>query len=227
MIRFFTIAEQEEFLRVVDGDWYEEMYQAMLLTGIRIGEVGGLKWEDIDFKNEVIHIQRSLMCQYENGIKTIMLTTPKTVNSYRDIPFMGNVKEVLLKQKQKQETLKTHLGNRWRGNDEFNNLVFTTSMGSPVTRYSAESQINNVIKAINEEERIKALSENRQPDVFADAYPHAFRHTFASRCFESGMDIKVVQALMGHESYTTTLDIYTHITNVSMMSEISKFQTVV
>lgn len=225
--RFLTIEEQEIFLRAAKGNWYEEMYQFMFLTGLRIGEIGGLKWQDIDFDNGIIHIQRALMCQYNDGVKTLLLTTVKTVNSYRSIPFMGNVRDVLNQQKKKQDLLKEHLGKRWRAEEEFNDLVFTTNMGSPVTRYSAESQINKIVKAINDEENIKAKLENRSPKVFENMYPHAFRHTFASRCFESGMDIKIVQSLMGHENYSTTLDVYTHVTNNYMESEISKFKITV
>lgn len=66
---------------------------------MRIGEVGGLKWEDIDWNKKCINIQRSLSCQYENGVKTMRLTKPKTHNSYRSIPFMAETEEILLSQK--------------------------------------------------------------------------------------------------------------------------------
>ena len=63
------------------------MYKFMLLTGMRIGEVGGLQWEDIDFANRFIYVKRSLSYQYENGKKTMKLTSPKTENSVRKIPI--------------------------------------------------------------------------------------------------------------------------------------------
>ena len=65
----------------------------MCLTGVRVGELGGMKWSDIDFKKKVVHVRRSLSCSYYNGEKRMMLVTPKTVNSIREIPFLGEMEE--------------------------------------------------------------------------------------------------------------------------------------
>ena len=221
--RFLSMEEQCRFLQEVEHNWYKEMFYLMFLTGMRIGEVGGLKWEDIDWQKKCIHIQRSLSCQYENGVKTMRLTKPKTNNSYRSIPFMGEAKEMLLSQKEKQERQKKAYGSRWRSSGEFDNLVFTTSLGSPVIRNVAEKEIKKVVKAINFQEAVEAVKENREPIEFEDLYPHAIRHTFCSRCFEKGMDAKVVQMLMGHQHYSTTIDIYTHVTEAKFEDEIAKF----
>lgn len=195
----------------------------MFLTGMRIGEVGGLKWSDVDFENQCIYIKRSLSCQYEHGEKKMRLTTPKTHNSYRTIPFMGEAEEMFKAQKKKQDKIKKELGKRYRSDGEFADLVFTTSMGSPVLRYHAEKEIKKVVKAINERESFESVRENRPPVKFDDMYPHAIRHTFCSRCFENDMNPKVVQALMGHQHYSTTIDIYTHVTNTKFEDEIAKF----
>ena len=223
--RFLTKEEQNLFLTKSksNNDWYYEMLYIMLHTGMRVGEVGGLKWEDIDFKNKCIHIKRSLSCQYEKGKKIMRLTTPKTHNSYRDIPFMGEVEEMLNAQYKKQQCVKKNLGDRWREEVGFENFVFTSSMGSPVTRYIAEKQINKIVKEINEEEMFNAVKENRVPTLFEKVHPHALRHTFCSRCFECNMNPKVVQKIMGHQHYSTTIDIYTHVTNEKIEDEISKF----
>ena len=223
--RFLSKEEQDLFLNKSknNGDWYYEMFYIMLHTGMRIGEVGGLKWEDVDFKNKCIHINRSLSCQYEKGKKIMRLTTPKTHNSYREIPFMGEVENMFNAQYKKQQTCKENLGDRWREEEGFENFVFTSSMGSPVTRYIAEKQINKIVKEINEEEMFNAVKENRVPTLFEKVYPHALRHTFCSRCFECNMNPKVVQKIMGHQHYSTTIDIYTHVTNEKIEDEISKF----
>lgn len=223
--RFLSQEEQNKFLHAVENNWYKEMFYVMFLTGMRIGEVGGLKWEDVDFKNKCINIQRSLSCEYHKGVKTIRLTTPKTHNSYRKIPFMGEVEEMLTSQKKKQEVIKRELGDRYRGKDEFSDLVFTTSMGSPVMRYNAEKECNNVVKAINEEEAFQSVKENREPVIFEKVYPHAIRHTFCSRCFQLNMNPKVVQALMGHQHYSTTIDIYTHVMENDIDNEIGKMES--
>ena len=223
--RFLSKEEQDLFLNKSknNGDWYYEMFYIMLHTGMRIGEVGGLKWEDVDFKNKCIHINRSLSCQYEKGKKIMRLTTPKTHNSYRDIPFIGEVEDMFNAQYKKQQIYKENLGDRWREEEGFENFVFTSSMGSPVTRYIAEKQINKIVKEINEEEMFNAVKENRVPTLFEKVYPHALRHTFCSRCFECNMNPKVVQKIMGHQHYSTTIDIYTHVTNEKIEDEISKF----
>ena len=151
------------------------------------------------------------------------LTTPKTHNSYRKIPFMGEAKEMFLAQKKKQDKIKRELGKRYRCEGEFADLVFVTSMGSPVLRYHAEKECKKVVKAINEAEAFDSVREQRKPIIFEDIYPHALRHTFCSRCFEKGMNPKVVQALMGHQHYSTTIEIYTHVTEQKFDDEIAKF----
>lgn len=98
-----------------------------------------------------------------------------------------------------------------------------TTMGSPVLRYHAEKEIKKVVKKINLQESVQAVREQREPVIFEDMYPHAIRHTFCSRCFEADMQPKVVQSIMGHQHYSTTIDIYTHVTDAKFEEEIGKF----
>lgn len=225
--RFLSQEEQNRFLQQVENNWYKEMFYIMFLTGMRIGEVGGLKWEDVDFKNKCININRSLSCQYESGVKTVRLTAPKTHNSYRKIPFMGEAEEMFLSQKKKQEKIKKELGKRYRSDGEFLDLVFVTSMGSPVFRHHAEKEVKKVVKAINEQEAFDSVREQREPHYFEDLYPHAIRHTFCSRCFQLNMNPKVVQKLMGHQHYSTTIDIYTHVMQDDIDSEVCKLESAI
>lgn len=225
--RFLSQEEQNRFLQQVENNWYKEMFYIMFLTGMRIGEVGGLKWEDVDFKNKCININRSLSCQYESGVKTVRLTAPKTHNSYRKIPFMGEAEEMFLSQKKKQEKIKKELGKRYRSDGEFSELVFVTSMGSPVFRHHAEKEVKKVVKAINEQEAFDSVREQREPHYFEDLYPHAIRHTFCSRCFQLNMNPKVVQKLMGHQHYSTTIDIYTHVMQDDIDSEVCKLESAI
>lgn len=225
--RFLSQEEQNRFLQQVENNWYKEMFYIMFLTGMRIGEIGGLKWEDVDFKNKCININRSLSCQYESGVKTVRLTAPKTHNSYRKIPFMGEAEEMFLSQKKKQEKIKKELGRRYRSDGEFLDLVFVTSMGSPVFRHHAEKEVKKVVKAINEQEAFDSVREQREPHYFEDLYPHAIRHTFCSRCFQLNMNPKVVQKLMGHQHYSTTIDIYTHVMQDDIDSEVCKLESAI
>lgn len=210
--RVLTVEEQDIFLEYLAGtkSWYEEMYKFMLLTGMRIGEVGGLQWEDIDFTDKFIYVKRTLSYQYENGKKTMRLTSPKTENSVRKIPFFGETRAILESQFEKVKRRKEDMGERWRQPEELGNLVFFTSMGSPIGRYSIESDMRYVTKQINEMLRIEALYSGGIPKRFERVHPHALRHTFATRCFEKGMTPRTVQEIMGHANYNTTVS-YTHV----------------
>lgn len=210
--RVLSVEEQEIFLDYLarTKSWYEEMYKFMLLTGLRIGEVGGLHWEDIDFANKFIYVKRTLSYQYENGKKTMKLTSPKTENSVRKIPFFGETKEVLKKQFEKVKRKRTDLGDRWRQPKELGNLVFLTSMGSPIGRYSVERDMRYVTQQINDMLQMEALYSGNTPKRFERLHPHALRHTFATRCFEKGMTPRTVQEIMGHANYNTTVS-YTHV----------------
>ncbi len=157
-----------------------------------MGELGGLKWSDIDFEKKVICINRSLSCSYCNGVKREILVSPKTVNSIRQVPFLGEMDEILESQREKQVKLKKELGARWRSGDEFDDLVFTTSMGSPCSRYIVQKEIKKAVKRMREQEAVAAVQEKREPRVVRDFHPHTLRHTFATRCFENKMEPKVV-----------------------------------
>lgn len=219
--RVMTRDEQEIFLNEVRGSYYYEAYCILLLTGMRIGEFSGLQWQDIDFANKQIYVRRSMTTAYIDGQKIEELTTPKTSNSYRTIPFFGETEQLLKAWKKKQDEVKKKMGNRWRCKPEYGDLVFTSSLGSPVTRYVLVHDINKVVQNINLKEVYKAVSAGRQPKKFEHLHPHAFRHTFATRCFEKGLDPLFVQSIMGHSNYSTTVS-YTHILDEVTEREVTK-----
>lgn len=202
--------EQDLLLKETETSYYREPYRILLLTGMRIGEFSGLKWGDIDFNRKVIHISRSMMTGYVDGRKIMELTTPKTSNSYRDIPFFGDVATLFKDWRDKQNIYKKKLGSRWRSKDEFEDLVFTTIYGSPITRYNIIHDMKKVEQNIRLKEVTRAYSEGREPREFGHIHPHVFRHTFATRLFEKGIDPIVVQSIMGHSNYSTTIS-YTHV----------------
>lgn len=202
--------EQALLLEETENSYYKEPYRILLLTGIRIGEFSGLQWGDIDFSKKKIHISRSLSTAYFDGKKVMELTTPKTGNSYRDIPFFGDCERLLLDWRNKQNIYKAKLGKRWRADEELGDLVFTTTMGSPITRYNIVHDMKRVEANIRMKENTRAYIEGREPRYFEHIHPHCMRHTFATRCFEKGLDPLVIQSIMGHSNYSTTIS-YTHI----------------
>ena len=219
--RVLTHEEQDIFLNEVRNSYYYEPYCILLLTGMRIGEFSGLQWQDIDFVNKQIYIKRSMTTAYIDGKKIEELTTPKTSNSYRTIPFFGETEEILKTWKKKQDVVKKKMGERWRGNPKHGDLVFTSSVGSPISRYVIVHDINKVVQNINLKEIYKASSEGRIPKTFEHLYPHAFRHTFATRCFEKGLDPLFIQSIMGHSNYSTTVS-YTHVLDDVKSREVAK-----
>lgn len=219
--RVLTHKEQDIFLNEVRGSYYYEIYCILLLTGMRIGELSGLQWQDVDFENKQIYIRRSMSTAYIGGKKIEELTTPKTANAYRTIPFFGETGKLFKDWKKKQDIVKKRIGNRWRGNPAHGDLVFTTTVGSAVTRYTLATHIKKVVQDINLKEIYKASIEGRTPEEFESLHPHAFRHTFATRCFEKKLKSEFVQKIMGHSSYSTTVS-YTHILDDVRKEEIEK-----
>lgn len=219
--RVLSHDEQKQFLNEVKDSYYYEAYAILLSTGMRIGEFSGLQWDDVDFENKQIKINRSMQTAYLDGKKIEELTTPKTSNSYRTIPFFGDTEQLFRAWKIKQEFYKQKLGDRWRAREELGDLVFTSTMGSPVTRYVIVHDINKVVQNINLKEIYAASRDGRKPKEFEHLHPHAFRHTFATRCFEKGLDPLFVQSIMGHANYSTTVS-YTHILDDMKQREVAK-----
>lgn len=221
--RVLSHTEQNMFLEETEGGFYEEPYKILLSTGMRIGEFSGLWWSDVDFENKCIHINRSMQTAYQDGHKIEQITTPKTQNSYRTIPFFNETEQLFNSWREKQLFYKDKLGDRWRANPELGDLVFTSSMGSPITRYVLSHDLNKVERNINLKEKTKADMEHRKPIKFEHIHPHCFRHTFATRCFEKGLDPLFIQQIMGHSNYSVTLS-YTHLLEDKKKEEIAKIK---
>lgn len=222
--RVLTVAEQEELIDYLKSvkHYYTEMIMIMLVTGMRIGEVGGLTWNDVDFTNQIIHINKAYNCDYVGGVKTSRISTPKTENSYRDIPFFGETQELFKAWRKKVDSKKEEIGKeRWRLPEELGDLVFVSAMGSPISRHLAESTFRQITKEIN---AIRCDKACREVEVYVhmdNINPHACRHTFATRCLEKSMDPRVVQTILGHSSYETTCS-YSHVLEDLRKSEAQK-----
>lgn len=210
--RVLSQEEQDAFIDYLESvkSWYEEMYKFMLVTGMRIGEIGGLQWNDIDYAGKFIYIRRTLNYQYEDGKKYLELTSPKTENSVRKIPFFGETQKILERQYKKISKRKEELGSRWAIPEELGDVVFATKKGTPIGRYNVESDMRRVTEQMNAMYRTEALYSGKPARQFENIHPHALRHTFATRCFEKGMSPRAVQEIMGHVNYNTTVS-YTHV----------------
>lgn len=220
--RYLTMEEIDKLLDELEGSWWYEFIYCMIFTGLRIGEISGLRWEDVDFKRGIISVSHSLYVSYEDGKKSEVLSTTKTRNAVRIIPMIGKVKKMLRQQEKKVSELKEKLGKRYRAKGELESLVFVTSMGSPVNRYNAQRVLTKVVDELNQKELYKSLQEKREPDIMEKIHPHALRHTFATICHDAKIDPVTAQKLMGHANYNTTASIYTHLDEKMSFDETEK-----
>ena len=219
--RVLTIQEQQKFLLYAKESYYYEVYKFLLVTGVRIGELSALQWKDIDFDKRCIYIRHSLITAYFDGMKYQKLTSPKCYNSYRTIPFFDETEQIIKTWQAKQNKCKSKIKERWRLPSELGDLVFTTTMGSPITRCVLAGHMNKIVDEINRDECHKAIEEKRNADLFESVSPHALRHTLATRCLEKNMNQLVIQKLMGHANYDTTLS-YTRLYDEYVKDEVEK-----
>lgn len=220
--RVLTNAEEIFFLETIESrnDWYKEMYQYILSSGIRIGEAGALKTQDIDFLGEKVYIRHTLFVEYDEHKKTIKLEPTKNEKT-RIIPFFGETASILRRQLKKRDELKKRLGENWRSPEYLGDLVFVTGQGSPVARHNAEERLRTLSKQLNEIQMIRALEEGRVPVEFKPISPHDLRHTFATRLLEKGMPIQVICQLLGHADIKTT-QLYAHVLDDTLTREVQK-----
>ena len=91
--------------------------------------------------------------------------------------------------------------------------MFVGKNGKPITEHTFQVTLDWIEKSINKERKKQAEKNKTVFIPIPHFYPHALRHTFATRCFEAGIDAKVVQGFLGHYSIAITLDLYTHVTD--------------
>lgn len=151
-----------------------------LYTGLRIGELLALKWRDIDFKNKIININKTV-CKIIKSNKTVTIeSTPKTSSSIREIPLNNSIIILLKDLKRYQENKSEY--------------VISKNTGKQIDIRAYQASLSRILKRLN----IKHYSF------------HSLRHTFATRCLELGVDIKTLSELLGHTNPTITLNRYVH-----------------
>ncbi len=173
---------------------YKNAFLIQMYMGLRIGEVLALKREDIDFKENVIHIKRTLK-RAEKG-RFYLGNTTKTPAGVRDIPIPKKISKYV----------KEQFDNSIENNNK-NNLLFLNENKNLVSPRNANVVLKRIV--------INTLG------VF-DITTHSLRHTFGTRCIEAGMSSVVVQRLMGHEKLETTMDIYVGVLDKFKIKELQK-----
>ncbi|SCX96562.1 tyrosine-type recombinase/integrase [Butyrivibrio sp. INlla14] len=212
--------EQDNLLEFIQGNAcfnkHYPMIQFMISTALRIGELSGLTWNDIDFKAREIRIDHQLVYKnYGDGCK-FHKSTPKTEAGNRTIPMTETMHRVLLMQKEQQFLLNI---NHDVEVDGLKNFVFTAKSGGPLAPNAVNSILYNIINKYNSLEQGKAASEKRKPELLPKISAHSLRHTGCTRMAESGMDPKVLQYIMGHKDIAITMDVYNHIADLQRVQK--------
>lgn len=205
--RFLKVKEQSIFLEAARDYYHYDIFEFCLTTGMRIGEALGIKWGDIDFENKTIQVNRTLHYSRKNDYELchFFFTSPKTEGSVREVPLLEETERALKRCKKRQLANKMLFGNKWKEEEPFDNMVFTSKDGAPVRYADVNRTIKTVINKINIAEQQLAELESRNPVIMENFSPHCFRHTYVTRCRENKVPLEVVQSIVGHSNEEMTL----------------------
>ena len=219
--RVLTTQEQSEFQKYAQNSMYNNAYMLVLYTGLRSGEIGGLRWEDIDFENRQLHVKRTLLFDKNKG--GFYFGEPKSKTSKRDVPLTDTAVNILKEQKILQFKLRTK-SNNWNTNEKYDDLIFTTINGQPTGHATFNNNIIRIVTNINRERRVVAEINGTEFEEFEPMTMHTLRHTFATRSIEAGVKPNILQKVLGHSSITVTMDLYVHALNEEKVKEMNKIE---
>jgi integrase len=187
-IQPLTEQQAKRFLQAVHGHKLEALLTVALVTGMRRGELLGLRWQDIDLETGSIQIRRSII---RVGGFGLVESEPKTAKGRRKIILPDFVREVLQRHRTRQQEARVKAGPQWQEKE----LVFCNLHGG----YIQPTMLHEDFKRI--------LKEASLPNMRF----HDLRHSAATLLLGMGVNPKIVQELLGHSSISMTMDIYSHV----------------
>ena len=199
--RAFTLEEQATFFEAAENSFYYDVYRMALLTGMRIGEIGGLYLSDI--YDDKIHIERTVTKSAAGAY--IIGNSAKTEKGRRTIPLNDAIREVITHQKEINKMLDDYkvVGIR--------ETIFKAPERGILIGHKVDEDISRICKRCNLEKFTM----------------HALRATFATRAIESGVEPKVLQELLGHTSFKMTMDLYAHVMDDTKSEAMEKIKIVI
>lgn len=223
--RALTLPEQElfmEFLSKENSQYYHwlPIFTVMLGTGMRVGEITGLRWNDIDLKSGIIDVNHTLVYykhRDENGCY-FDIHSPKTKAGVRQIPMTEEVKNAFLLEKKMQDLAEIQSKVTIDG---YHNFIFVNRFGNVQNQGTLNRALRRIIRDCNDKQLLK---EKNNPVLLPNFSCHSLRHTFTTRLVEAGVNIKVIQNLCGHSRSDVTFDIYTTVTKELKQAEFDDFQ---
>lgn len=174
-------------LDAIHGDRLEALYTVALALGLRRGEALGLRWEDVDLDRAELHVRRSLQ-RAEGHLQFLELKTRK---SRRTVDLPGTAVQALREHRERQAFERRAAGLLWQDQS----LVFTSTLGTPMEPRNATRSFQLLLKRTG-------LPHLRFHDL---------RHACATLLLVQGVELKVVQEVLGHSSIMTTGNIYAHV----------------
>lgn len=220
-----TIEQQRTFMNYVENEtqcksWWP-IFMVMLGTGVRVGELIGLRWCDCDFENRIININHSISYRQieEDGSKIckFILSEPKTEKGIRNVPMMDEVYEALMIEKEIQSII----GFNTMTIDGMSGFVFRNRYGKVHNPQTINDAIERIRVDCNLQEEIRAKKERRDAVEVPHFSCHVLRHTFCTRLCEVETNLKTIQDIMGHKDIQTTMDIYAEATANMKMDAIA------
>jgi integrase len=198
--RALSKEELRIFFEYAKDSIYDNFFRFMLYTGLRPSEVAALRYSDIDYKKNCIHVQRTVTYDVEGKIDT---GSPKTYTSKRDVPLNEEAKNVLKRQQASNNILHNVV--------PIDSFIFTGINGNMIRRSSLDRGIARILK--------KASKEGHDIEYFSS---HCFRDTFATECVEQGMQPHVLQKILGHKTLAMTMNLYYHLPEETKQEQMQK-----
>lgn len=213
--RGLTKAEQELLLSFLQRNhtyshWYPTI-AVMVGSGLRVGEVTGLRWCDIDLEEGIIDVNHTLV-YYDHRVTEgkkgcyFNINTPKTKAGTRQVPMLDFVREAFIMEREYQEALDIRCTITIDGYSDF---IFVNRYGHTQHQATLNKAIRRIIRDCNDEVLLK---EEKNPVLLPHFSCHSLRHTFTTRMCEAGVNVKVIQDALGHADISTTLNIYADVT---------------
>lgn len=220
-----TVQEQDIFLDFLKNSnmyrhWYQ-IFALMIGTGLRVGEATGLRWDDVDLENNTISVNHTLVYfNHAKGGCYFGVNTPKTRAGERTVPMIESVRDALLQEKAYQVECGITCNVRIDG---FTDFIFVNRFGNAQHQGTLNKALRRIIRDCNQEILDKAKDSDKV--ILLPRFScHALRHTFTTRLCESGINIKVIQSVLGHADISTTLDIYADVTRDLKKAEMQTFE---